>query len=229
MRAARTLGDGRKTMKRKPGPKPKSVADSKDRDLFILLHALTRYPKLKTVFQGSDETTPLGRKLAYFTVAVIQGDAIETRPGAVVCSEKLAAAADALIKQYREITRDRARKDELASLNKWAEALFMAATPKTAALPGHPIISTPNGVFGAKAWATKRVLKKAAADGAKGEPPWVTAARLGALCQIDYQNESSRLAQSGFDDLKALGFPIEEVFSRLGFAQTTESKSQSKD
>ncbi|MGJ0507502.1 MAG: hypothetical protein ACR652_10255 [Methylocystis sp.] len=229
MSALRHRRDGRKTTKKKPGPKQKNVVDSKDRDLFILLHALTRYPKLKTVFQGADETTPLGRKLAYLTVAIIQGDAIETRPGAVVCSEKLADAADALIKQYREITRDRARKDELASLNKWAQALFMAATPKRAALPDHPIVATPGGLFGAKAWTTKRVLKNAAAEHTKGEPPWIMAARLGALAAADYQTASRGVAESGFDDLKSIGFPVEKVFSRLGFTQTTETKSKSED
>ncbi|HEY8125386.1 MAG TPA: hypothetical protein VIF88_08210 [Methylocystis sp.] len=228
------------TLKHKPGPKPQSVAqdDPRDRDFLIFLHALHRYPTLKDIFsklQGG----PSKRAFAKAAIAVVDGyveliridDVLRLEvhsaaraSGKISTVEQLDATADLLLRKHRAITRDRTQRD---FLDKYADALFLAATPKRGALPRRPIVATPAGLFGADVKATKRVTKAAEKARISGEPAWVTAARLAALAQDDGARESRRIALRTRDDLKAIGFPIDEVLMRLDLLQHYEVKEKS--
>lgn len=219
--APRIDREGRRTFKRRPGPKQQSVTASGVLNEIIILHALVRHKGLSELFP---KINGVSRNRASVAIALIEGDPLEDRPGASLPREKLAGAADTLLKKHREIMRDKTRKADRVLLDRYADLLFDAARPKRAALPAHPILATPAGVFGAGAWATKRVEKTAAKEAVRGEPSWVTAARLGALAQADGAHESHRLAQRARDELQALGFPIDEVLERLNLAQAYEQK-----
>ncbi|PWB90676.1 hypothetical protein C5688_09125 [Methylocystis sp. MitZ-2018] len=241
---SRLLKDGRRTLKRKPGPRPPSVAqaDPRDRDMLIFLHALKRHPKLKDIFcklKGG----PSKRAFAKAAIAVVDGYVEQVRIGGVLrlqlysaaratgkisTPEQLDATADLLLRKHRAIARDTARADDRAFLDKYADALFFAATPRRAALPQHPIIATPAGLFGAGVKATKRVMRAAGKARISGEPAWVTAARLGALAINVGASESRRVALRACDDLKAIGFPIDQVLCRLDLLQHDEVKEQNQ-
>ena len=228
MTGARIGRDGRKTFKGKPGPKRENAADSGDRDDLIFLHALDRHGEFRQLFPKV-EHGGRSRDFARVAIAIVEGDAIDDRAGAFITTEKLASAADTLLKKHRQIMRDRTRKEDRAFLDRCADLLFEAARPKRAALPKHPILATPEGIFGAGAWSTKRIAKEAAAQAVRGEPSWVTASRLGVLAELDGANESRRLAQRARDDLKAIAFPIDEVLERLNLLQHYELKAKSQN
>jgi len=220
----RTRADGRRTRKAKPGPKPKGVADSDDRNVLIFVHALALFPKLKTSFRGVEEHGAVNRQLARLAIAIIEGEPIEGRAGAFVPTEKLNAAADLLLKKYRAILRDRSRADERHMLEGQARNLYLSMLPKRASTSERPVIITPYGLQGARAWATKRATKAAAVEAVRGESPWVTAARLGALYQAEADVESGKIARRAFEELKGGGFPIEEVLRRLELVQRYDFK-----
>lgn len=211
MKGARIRADGRKTRKEKPGPKPTSIQEASGRHTLIFLHALIRFPRMKTLFRDVGKAPGLNRNLARLAIAVIEGEAIATRPGAYVIAEKLDTAADALVKHYRAIIRDRARQEDRAFLDRGASLLFDALRPKRASLPDHPILSTPDGIIGGRAWAARRAMK--VVD--KHAPVWVQVAQAGATYLADANIESRRIAERARSELSRDGFPISEVLKRL--------------
>lgn len=237
----RTLKNGQLTSKQKPGPKPQSVADSDDRNLLIFMHALHKQPALRAIFTGLSTLGGVGRQHAKISLLVVEAAIQETvkgenkqlgllyvarTSGQVQTKEQLSATADLLVKKHRAVMRDRARTADRAYLDKYADLLHLAALPRRAANVGKTVVSTPAGLSGGGAWATKRAIKAASRDALPGEPAWISAARLGACYLAGGADESTAVAGAARDDLRAIGFRVDLVFKRLGLMQSNDGKEK---
>jgi hypothetical protein len=123
---------------------------------------------------------------------------------------------DTLSARHRAVFFDRARVAEKREVERLASAFYLSAFPARAAYSGQAVLATPDGLSGGtRIWIARRAVKKAAGEALRGEPPWVSAARLGA-CYADVTDEASpSVAQRAFAELKAEGFRIDEVLKRL--------------
>lgn len=239
MMALRTRADGRKTAKKKPGRKPTSASSSDDRDLFIFIHALHLFPRLREIFFGIKTRGPINRELAKISIMLIEGSITEESDfpghkriklmiaarasGRIETAGQLDATADLLIKKHRAIMKDRDRKEDRDFLDKHAMALHIAMAPREATKKS-TVVVTPMGVFGASARNEKRANKEANEQYVRGETPWETVARVASTFQINADVQIKTAQSRACADLAEIGFPINQILQRLNLHQNIDIK-----